>query len=152
MGQLQDKIEADLRHALKNRLQQELATLRLLKSDLQYELTKDGSSEMDDEQVKVVLKRAVKKRRESIEQFEKAGKTEQAAQEQAELEIIERYLPAAVSAAEVERLVDEVCASVNPTGPSDMGKVMGAVMGKLKGQNVEGKLVKDLVQKKLQTL
>ena len=146
MATLYETIESDLKTALKARSQVELGVLRLLKSDLQYEMNRDGSDSLADEVVETIIRRNIKKRRESIEQFEKAGRQELAEGEQAELVILEKYLPPEVSEAEITKVLDEVWAKVNPTGPADMGKVMGPVMGRFKGQNIDGNKVRALVQ------
>ena len=149
MAELQDKIEADLKSALKNRNDVELSTLRLLKSEIQYESTKGGASAMTDADIEGVVKRAIKKRKESIEQFQKAGRQDMADKEQAELVVLERYLPPAVSEAEIQQAIDEIFEKVKPEGPKDMGKVMGPVMAKFKGQNIDGSIVRELVQTRL---
>lgn len=149
MAKLLDQIQSDLKAAMKARAQVELSTLRLLKSDIQYEMTRDGSDDIADDAVETIIRRNIKKRKEAIEQFEKAGRADTAAGERAELEILERYLPPAVSDAEIQKVIDEVYAKVNPTGPSDMGKLMGPVMGRFKGQNIDGNRVRELVQAKL---
>ena len=149
MATLYETIESDLKTALKARSQVELGVLRLLKSDLQYEMNRDGSDSLADEVVETIIRRNIKKRRESIEQFEKAGRQELAEGEQAELVILEKYLPPEVSEAEITKVLDEVWAKVNPTGPADMGKVMGPVMGRFKGQNIDGNKVRALVQARL---
>ncbi len=149
MAKLLDQIQADLKAAMKARSEIELGTLRLLKSDVQYEMTRDGSDDLPDEQVEAIIRRNIKKRKDSIEQYRKAGREESAAAEQAELEVLEKYLPPAVGDDEIQKVIDEVCAKVNPTGPGDMGKVMGPVMGRFKGQNIDGARVKELVQARI---
>ncbi len=150
MAGLQEKIQNDLKNALKNRAEVELGTLRLLKSDLQYEMTKTGASEMADEAVHAVIKTAVKKRKDAIAEYEKAGRAEKAELEKQELAILERYLPAAVSAAEIKKAIDETFEKVKPAGPKDIGKVMGQVMARFKGQNIDGNLVNKLVRERLE--
>ena len=153
MSALQQQIQNDLKTALKNKAEVELATLRLLKSDLQYELTKTGASELDDEAVQTLIKRAVKKRKDAIAEFEKAGRADKAESEAAELAVLEKYLPAAVSEEDIRKKIEEVVAKVKAEGPKDMGKVMGQVMGQVmgafKGQNIDGKLVNKLVSESL---
>jgi hypothetical protein len=152
MAKLLEQIQSDLKAALKARSQVELGVLRLLKSDLQYEMSRDGSDTLADETVEVIIRRNIKKRKEAIEQFTKAGRAETAAGEQAELEILEKYLPPALSEAEIQKVINEVWELVGPTGPGDMGKLMGPLMGRFKsaGQNVDGALVKALVQARFQ--
>lgn len=149
MGDLFQKIQTDLRAAMKDRDQTRLGTLRLLKSDLQYEMNRDGSDDLADEAVETIIRRNIKKRKEAIDQFTKAGRPEQAESEQAELTVLEDYLPPAVTEKEIVKVLDEVWAKVQPSGPGDMGKVMGPVMGRFKGQNIDGNVVRDLVQQRL---
>lgn len=146
---LQERIEQDLKTALKEKDKIVLSTLRLLKSDLQYELAKDGSDSLPDDRVEALLKRAIKRRKDSIEQFTKAGKAEMAAAEEAEMAVLRKYLPESLSEEAILAEIEAVFAQVQPEGPKDMGKVMGAVMARLKGKNADGALVKDLVLKKL---
>ncbi|MCB1324276.1 MAG: GatB/YqeY domain-containing protein [Spirochaetales bacterium] len=150
MGKLFDQIQSDLGAALKARAEVELRTLRLLKSELQYEMTKDGAKDLSDEQVLALIKRSVKKRRESIDQYSAAGKSELAAAEEAEIAVLDRYLPAAVGEEAILAIIDQTMERVKPAGPQDMGKIMGPVMGHFKGQNVDGNLVRELVQRRLQ--
>lgn len=138
-----------MKAAMKARSQVELGTLRLLKSDIQYEMTRDGSDDLADDKVEAIIRRNIKKRKDSIDQYKKAGRDESAASEQAELEILEKYLPPAVGDDEIQKVIDEVFAKVNPTGPGDMGKLMGPVMGRFKGQNIDGSRVKELVQARI---
>ncbi len=149
MGELYEKIQADMKAAMKSKAEVDLATLRMLKSDLQYEMTKDGSDDIADDAVEKIIQRGIKKRREAMEQFEKGGRAEMAAKEQAELEVLERYLPPAVPEEEIAKAIDEVLAKTGASSPADMGKVMGPVMGKFKGQNIDGSVVKNLVMAKL---
>ncbi|MCR9144905.1 MAG: GatB/YqeY domain-containing protein [bacterium] len=149
MAKLLDQIQVDMKAAMKARSQVELGTLRLLKSDIQYEMTRDGSDDLADDKVEAIIRRNIKKRKDSIDQYKKAGRDESAASEQAELEILEKYLPPAVGDDEIQKVIDEVFAKVNPTGPGDMGKLMGPVMGRFKGQNIDGSRVKELVQARI---
>ncbi len=149
MSSLQETIQKDLVAAMKSKEALKLSVLRMLKSELQYELTKTGAKELSDGDVEAIIKRGIKKRKESAEQFRKGGRDEMAANEEAEIEILNTYLPAQLGADDIQKVLDQVVASMGNVGPSDTGKVMGAVMGKLKGQNVDGALVKELVSKRL---
>jgi uncharacterized protein len=91
----------------------------------------------------------VKQRRDSIEQFQKGGRTDLVDKETAEVAVLEQYLPPAISAEEIDAAVTAAIAETGATTPKDMGKVMKAVMGKLAGQTVDGKAVNELVRKKL---
>lgn len=150
MGELSQKIQADLLAAMKARQELELGTLRMLKADIQYELTKDGSSELADDRVLDLIRRGIKRRKESIEQFEKGGRAELAAQEKAELSVLERYLPPSLGDEVIEAAIGEALKAMPNASAADTGKVMGQVMARLKGQNADGAHVKALVQKRLQ--
>lgn len=146
-----DKIQSDLKEAMKAKEAERLSVLRMLKSEVQYELTKTGVKELPDSEVEAVVKRAVKKRKDSAEQYRKGGREDLALAEESELEILKQYLPEEVSIETVKQIVDEAIESVKPAGPADMGKVMGFIMGRLKGQNVDGSVVKELVQTRLKS-
>lgn len=152
MSELLNKIQSDIKAALKSKSEAELSALRLLKSDIQYEMTKSGAKDLADEEIQNLIKRAIKKRSEAIEQYKKAGREDSAAHEAQEAEVLKRYLPAEVSDDAILKAIDEVFAetfqAVKP-GPSDAGKVMGKIMARFKGQNVNGAHVKELVQKRL---
>jgi len=149
MSALQARIQEELKAAMKAKAEVELQTLRLLKSDIQYEMSKDGSSELSDEAVMGIIRRNIKKRKESIEQYEKGGRPDQAKAERDELVILERYLPAAVSQEDIKKAIEDAVLEMKPA-PGDVGKVTGRVMGKFKGQNIDGALVKELVSARLQ--
>lgn len=146
---LMEKINNDLKSALKSKSTVVLSTLRLLKSDMQYEMSRDGSDAMSDEQVEALIKRAIKRRKDAISQYETAGKSENVRAETQEMEILQNYLPESMNEEAIKALVEEVYTAISPAGPQDMGKMMGAVMGKLKGQNADGSLVKNIVLNKL---
>ena len=149
MAKLQSKLEADLRVALKEKQAERLSTLRLLKADLQYEMTKTGAKDLKDSEVENILKRSAKKRREAIEQYEKAGRKEFLEKEKAELAIIAEYLPPPVSDAEIKEVIEKVYARFESPQAKDLGKLIGAVMGQLKGRTVDGGYVRQLLLEKL---
>ena len=150
MAELYTRIQEDLKAALKARSELELSALRMLKSDIQYEATKTGATELPDDVVQNIVKRAIKKRKEAAEQFSGAGRREQADKENQEIEILEKYLPEQVSEEAILQELDRVIAEVKPGGPGDLGKVMGKVMAAFKGRNIDGAMVKNLAQKKIQ--
>lgn len=151
MGALYDRIQADMKEAMKAKDQVRLGTIRMLKSEIQYELSKTGAKEIDDPTLEVIIKKAVKKRKDSIEQYEAADRKDLADNEKEELKVLEHYLPEELTEEQLQSIIEETLASINATSPSDMGKAMGAVMGRLKGQNADGSLVKSLVEKKLKS-
>ncbi|HEX7042817.1 MAG TPA: GatB/YqeY domain-containing protein [Patescibacteria group bacterium] len=111
-----------------------------------YEIQKGGAGyEATDEDVLFVINKEAKQRRDSISEFEKAGRQELVDKEKAELKILETYLPEQLSEEEIKKLVDEAVSSTGASSPSDMGKVMGALMPKTKGK-ADGNLVSRLVR------
>jgi uncharacterized protein YqeY len=142
-----DKINADIITAMKAKDEASLSALRMLKSAIKYKEV-DLKREVKDEDVIEVLSKQAKQRKESIEGFEKGGRAESAAKEKAELALIEKFLPAALTDDELSKLVEETIKSTGAAGPKDMGKVMGALTPKIKGKADMGK-VSGLVKAKL---
>ena len=144
------KIEDDLRDAIKAKNEVVMRTLRMLKSDIMYEKTR-GSEDLTEEKIIEVIKRAVKRRKESIEEFTKAGRTDLSDREAEELVILEQYLPRQLGEEEVARLIGEKIAAMGTISKKDFGKVMGALMKEFKGQ-ADGNLVKEILTRKLENL
>ena len=146
---IQGKLQADLVVAMKAKDADTLSTLRMLKSALLEAKTakpKDATLSADEEIE--ILQRYVKKRRETITEMEKLARADLVAKEQAEIEVTLRYLPLPLSEAEVRAIVIEAIASTGATTPKEMGKVISAVMPKVKGK-AEGSLVSRLVKELL---
>lgn len=135
---------------MKEHRELELSVFRMLKAELQkFQADKGVSYELSDDDVISLVGRLVKQRREAAEQYKAAGAGDRAESELAEIEVLAAYLPAQLSAEEVEVLVREAAVEVGAATPKDMGRVMKAVMPKLKGQ-ADGTLVKDVVMRVLQ--
>jgi hypothetical protein len=147
---LKDKIQEDLKQAMLSKAEEKLSTIRMLKSALQYfEIQKGGAGyEATDEDVIEVVGREIKKRRESIEMFEKGGRQELADKEKRELEILQTYLPEQLSEKEVRKLVEEAISQTGATTIQDMGKVMGFLSPQTKGK-ADGGMVSSIVREKL---
>ncbi len=147
---LKETISNDLKAAMKSGDKLRLETLRTLRATLmEKEIEKRGTTQgMSAEDEIAALNAAAKKRRESIEQFEKAGRLELVAQESAELAIILEYLPKQLSESEVASTIGNVAKEVGATTPQDFSKLMPAVMKLLKGK-ADGRLVQSLVKKHL---
>lgn len=146
---LKDKLQEDIKAAMVAHDEEKLSTLRMLKNALQYaEIAKGLDYTATDEDVVDVIGKEVKKRRESIDLYEKGGRPELAEKEKKELEVLMSYLPEQMSEDEVSKLVDETVASTGATSMQDMGKVMGALMPKVKGKADAG-MVSNLVRQKL---
>ena len=147
---LKDKIQEDLKAAMIARDEAKLSAIRMLKSAIQYyEIQKGGAGYVaTDEDVLDVISIEIKKRRESIEMYKAGGRDDSAASEQKEVDVLQSYMPEQMSEDEVKSLVEQ---AVNETGAStmsDMGKVMGALMPKVKGK-ADSTLVSNLVREKL---
>lgn len=147
---LKDKVQEDLKQAMLSHEEEKLSTIRMLKSALQYfEIQKGGAGySATDEDVIDVVGREIKKRKESIEMFEKGGRQELADKEKREIEVLLTYLPQQLSEDEIRALVDEALSQTGATTIQDMGKVMGALMPKTKGK-ADGQLVSNIVREKL---
>ena len=103
--------------------------------------------ELNDEEMITVLSRQIKTRKESIAEFEKGNRTDLIEKTQQEIDILSKYLPEQLSEEEVNKIIDEVFATINPTGPSDMGKIMGMLTPKLKGKADMGEVSKKVKSK-----
>ena len=149
---LKDKISEDLKSAMKAGDKTRLETLRTLRAALmEKEISKRGSGPgMNAEDEIGVLTTAVKKRKESMELFEKGGRPELARQEAMELAIIQEYLPAQLSEADILAVIEKVIATTGAFSATDFGKVMPMVMKEVKGKS-DGKLVQELVRRRLGT-
>lgn len=149
---LQETINSDLKTALKSRDEAVLGTLRLIKADIQYELTKTGASELTDPAVMQILKTNFKKRKDTAVEYDKANRNDLAEKERSEAEIILRYIPKEISEDEISSAVLQAVKELNASGPGDTGKVMGKVMGIFKGQNIDGSKVSSIVKQTLTSL
>lgn len=145
---LRDRLTEDLKLAMKSRDQLRMDVIRMIKAAIlnkEVELRKD----LDDAEMSRIMATLIKQRRESVEQFEKAQRIELAEKERKEITIIETYLPKALSAEELDRIIVSVLADSGSRSLKDMGAVMKAVMARLAGQAVDGKQISDLVRAKL---
>jgi uncharacterized protein YqeY len=145
---LRDQIIKDMTAAMKAQDAARTSTLRMVKAAIMNR-EKDGGGAITDEDILKLLRSQVKQRRDSVEQYQKAGRPELADKEIAEIAVIETYLPQAASEAEIEQAVSEAIAETGASSMKDMGAVMKAVMPKLAGKNADGRTVSDTVKKKL---
>lgn len=142
-----EKINEDMKTAMKSGNKIALSVLRMLKSDFKYKQIELGR-DLNEDDVLAVLASAAKKRRDAIEGFDKGGRGDLVAKETAELEIINGYLPRQMSIAELEQVVAEVIAETGASTPKDIGLVMKHLMPKVKGRS-DGRKVSELVARKL---
>lgn len=146
---LKEKIIADLTDAMRAKDAAKLGTLRMVKANLMNRQIEKGG-ELTDEEVQKALLSLVKQRRDSIEQYEKAGRVELAEKEVAEIAHIENYLPRAASPEEIGAAVDAAVPETGASSMKEMGVVMKAAMTRLAGKSADGKMVSEAVKAKLQ--
>jgi uncharacterized protein YqeY len=145
---LKERITSDMTAAMKARESERLSTLRMVKAAVQNrEIEKGG--ELSEEELTKALQSLVKQRRDSVEQYEKAGRTELAEKERAEIAVIEEYLPQAASPEEIEQAVAEAIAETGATSMKEMGAVMKAAQARLAGRNADGRAVSEIVKARL---
>lgn len=146
---LRERLDADLKAAMKEKDELKLSVVRMLKSAVKYrEVEGEKAITLDEAGILQVVATEIKRRRDSVEQY-RAGKREDLARkEEAEIAILQGYLPAQLSEAELRAKVDEVVARVGAKGPKDMGAVMKALLPEVQGR-AEGKAVSDLVKQRL---
>jgi len=143
-----EQIEKDLVAAMKAREELRLSVLRMAKAALMNKKVELGKPPGDAEAL-AVLRMLIKQRRDSVEQFRKGKRDDLADKEEAEIKIIEHYLPAGASEEEINAAVDSAIQETGATSAKDLGKVMKAAMAKLAGKNVDGKQVNEKVRAKL---
>jgi uncharacterized protein YqeY len=141
---LTERIDSDLKDAARAQDKQRLGALRLLKSAIKYREIETGNP-LDDAAVTAVVQTLIKQRRDSAAQYQAANRPELAAHENAEIKILEAYLPRQLTDDELRSLVQEAVAQTGAKGPKDMGPVMKAVQPKIAGR-AEGKRVSEAVK------
>jgi len=145
---LREQVNIDISAAMKAKEPLRLSALRMLKAAIMNKGVEKGH-DLDDAEVLQVVSSLVKQRRDSIEQFSKAGRTDLVDKETAEIAVLENYLPPAASAADIDAAVAEAITETGATSVKDMGKVMKAVMPRLAGKNADGRTVNEAVRRKL---
>lgn len=142
---LTEKLQTDMKLAMKSKDASRLSTIRMLRSSVSYAQINKGG-ELTDDEVLEVLSREAKRRREAIDAAEAGGRFDVAERERAELEIISEYLPKQLDEAEIEAIAREIAAEVGAREPKDRGKVMGPLMQRIRGR-ADGKLAGQVVDK-----
>ena len=145
---LRDKVNAEIAAAMKSKDTARLSALRMHKAAIMNKGI-EKSHDLDDAEVLQVISSLVKQRRDSIEQFAKAGRTDLVEKEKAEITVLESYLPPAASSSDIDAAIDEAIVETGATSVKDMGKVMKAVMPRLAGKQADGRLVNEAVRRKL---
>ena len=143
-----EKISQDIAAAMRAKETVRLGALRMAKAALMNREVERGRA-LDEAESQQVVASLIKQRRDSIEQFTKGGRGDLADKEAAEITTLEAYLPPPVDAAALEQIVGDVIAEIGAAGTKDLGRVMKAVMPKLAGQPVDGKVVNEIVRRKL---
>jgi hypothetical protein len=146
-----ERVDSDLKEAMRAKDGTRLSVLRMLKSALKYAvIAKSGAeAELNDGEAAQVIRKQAKQRQDSIESFEKGGRAELAEKEREELSILNAYLPQPMNADELAKVVRETIAEVDATSKAQMGAVMKALQAKVAGR-VDGKTLSTEVQKQLQ--
>ena len=145
---LLETVTTEIGSAMRQKDQVALAPLRMLKAALMNKEVEKGRA-LDEAESLQVVNALVKQRRDSVDQFTAAGRQELADKEQAEIVFLERFLPPAADPAAIAAAVDAAVVETGAAGPKDMGKVMKAVMVRLAGMSADGRLVSELVKKRL---
>jgi len=131
---LKDRVTEDMKSAMRSGDKRRLGVIRLLLAAVKQREVDERIPELDDDQVIATLDKMVKQRRESISQYEKAGRTDLADQEHYEISVLQEYLPAALSEAEIDALIDAAVADTGASSIKDMGKVMGILKPQMQGR------------------
>ena len=145
---LNDQVSADLTAAMKSRDASRVSALRMLKAAVMNKSVEKGR-DLEDAEILQVVASLVKQRRDSIEQFAKAGRSDLVEKETGEIAVLQAYLPPSATSEEIDAAVVEAIAETGASSPKDMGKVMKAVMPKLAGKNADGKAVNEAVRRTL---
>jgi uncharacterized protein len=144
---LKETLDADLKSAMREKDQLKLSVIRMLKSAVKYREI-EVMKPLDDAGVQQVIASEIKRRRDSVEQYRAGNRADLADKEEAEIAILQAYLPAQMSEDQVRAKVDEVIARVGAKGPKDMGAVMKALLPEVQGK-AEGKVVSEIVKQRL---
>jgi len=148
---MEQKLREDLKSAMISKDEVKVSTLRLLLSELTYAKVAKKVETLSDEDIISVIQKAVKQRKESITSYKAGDREDLAVKEEAELAILETYLPEQISDEELTKIVDESITKTSASSMGDMGKVIGMVMGQV-GQKVEGARVSSLVKERLSSV
>lgn len=150
MAQIDDRLSEEIKLTMKAGEKEKTETYRTLRAQIKDARIKK-CEDLDESEEEQVLMTAAKRRKESIEMFKKGNRDDLVGKEQFQLELIQKYLPEQISEEDVEKIVNETIASLNVSNMSDMGRVMGALMPKVKGK-ADGKIVQTKVKEALSKL
>ncbi|HHG75634.1 MAG TPA: GatB/YqeY domain-containing protein [Persephonella sp.] len=147
MGQLLKKLQEEMKTAMKSGNKDRLSVIRMLISEIK-KVQIDRKKELSDDEIIQVLQKYAKQRKESIKQYREAGREDLAQKEEAELKVVQEFLPQPLSEEEIEKIVEQTIAETGASSIKDMGRVMKSVMEKVKGR-ADGSTVSSIVKKKL---
>lgn len=145
-----DKLLADMKDAMKARDKVRLGVIRGIKSQIMNAKVADSNHNLTEEQITDIIMKEIKQQKESLEEFKKADRQDLVADQEAKLKIAEEYAPKQMSNEEVQKIVNETISQVGAESMADFGKVMGAIMPKVKGQ-ADGSVINQMVKKQLQS-
>jgi len=145
---LLEKLNQDMVAAMKAKEKEKLTTIRMLKAAVQNEALKLRQDALTPEEELTVLSRELKQRKDSLNEFSKAGRADLVAKLEGEIAVVQQYMPEQLGEAELTEIIQATIGEVGATKPADMGKVMGALMPKVKGK-ADGALVNQLVRQLL---
>ncbi|MUK87085.1 GatB/YqeY domain-containing protein [Ornithinibacillus sp. L9] len=142
------QLNNDMKQAMKNKDKDTLSVIRMVKASLQNESIKLGKSDLSEDEELTVLSRELKQRKDSLQEFKSAGRDDLVEKLETEINVLQEYMPKQLSDEKLEAIVQETIQEIGASSKSDMGKVMSAIMPKVKGK-AEGATVNKLVLKHL---
>ncbi|APC48220.1 GatB/YqeY domain-containing protein [Virgibacillus halodenitrificans] len=145
---LLEQLNQDMKQAMKNKDKETLSVIRMVKASLQNESIKLGKDSLTEDEELTILSREVKQRKDSLQEFKSAGRDDLVEKLEREINILQEYMPKQLTTEELEAIVQSTIQEVNATSKKDMGKVMSAVMPKVKGK-ADGSQINEIVQKQL---
>jgi uncharacterized protein len=145
---LLDKLNQDMKQAMRNKDKDTLSVIRMVKSSLQNEAIKQGTDSLSQDDELTVLNRELKQRKDSLQEFLKANREDLAEKLKTEIDVLQKYMPAQLSEEELLNIIKDTVAEVGAQSKADIGKVMGKLMPKVKGK-ADGTIVNKLVQQQL---
>ncbi|WP_269412159.1 GatB/YqeY domain-containing protein [Lentibacillus daqui] len=143
-----EQLNQDLKQTMKQKDKEKLSVIRMIKASLQNESIKLSKDQLSEDEELTILSRELKQRKDSLQEFKSAGRDDLVGKLETEIEMIQEYMPKQLSDDELEAIVQSTIQEVNATSKKDMGKVMSAIMPKVKGK-ADGAKVNQLVQKHL---
>lgn len=148
---LLEQLNQDMKQAMKNKQKDKLSVIRMIKASLQNELINLGKDTLSEDEELTILSRELKQRRDSLQEYKSAGRNDIVAKLESEINIIQKYMPKQLTDAELETMIQATIQEVNAKSNKDIGKVMSAIMPKVKGK-ADGSGINKLVMKHLNEL